>query len=287
MERNNHSPTLWQRYVASPTLRRLSLLAPGIAAFFVLFVAPISQLLVQGVIDEGSLTIEHFATVFHSDHHVSVLLRTLRIAVVSTVITVVVGYGLAYYIVFHAVRKRLLILLLFVSMLVDLVVRIFGWMIIFSSGGALSTLLQWVGIIDEPFSLLYSELAIVVGIVQFCLPLMVLSVVGVLSGLDRSLVEAAKNLGATDATAFRHVTLPLSIDGIIAGSGLVFALAMSSFVVPQMLGGARNRMLANSVYNVITTSGNTPLAASLSIILLAATLSILVMVESGNKIGGA
>lgn len=271
----------------SALLRRLALLAPGLAAFLVLFVVPLAQLLFQGVVDEGTLTFGHFLEVVRSDHHIDVLVRTLRIAVASTLITAVAGYGIAYYIIFHAKRKRLLILLLFVSMLIDLVVRIFGWMVIFSSGGALSSLLLWVGITSESFSLLFTETIIVIGVVQFCLPLMALSVIGVLSGLDQSLVEAARNLGASKTRSFRHVTLPLSIDGIIAGTGLVFALAMSSFVVPQMLGGARNRMLANSVFNVITTTGNTSLAAALSIILLAMTLSVLVMVESGNKIGGA
>ncbi len=275
------------RLTDSPLCRRLALMAPGLVAFFVLFVVPLAQLLVQGILEEGSLTLAHFLTVFQSDHHIGILVRTLRIAVVSTAITVVAGYALAYYIVFYAVRKRLLVLLLFVSMLIDLVVRIFGWMVIFSSGGALSSLLQWLGLIDDSFSLLYTETVMVIGIVQFCLPLMVLTVIGVLSGLDRSLVEAARNLGASNFGAFRYVTLPLTLDGLIAGAGLVFALAMSSFVVPQMLGGSRNRMLANSVYNVITTAGDTSLAASLSIILLALTLSVLVMVESGNNIGGA
>lgn len=276
-----------KRVTNSPRLRRLALTAPGLAAFVILFVIPLGQLLLQGIIEDGALTTSRFINVLQSDHYVGVLLRTLRIGIVSTVITAVSGYALAYYIVFHSTRKRLLILLLFVSMLIDLVVRILGWMIIFSSGGAFSSLLQWLGLADGPFSLLFTESVIIIGIVQFCLPLMTLSVIGVLAGLDRSLVEAARNLGACKADAFRYVVFPLSIDGIIAGTGLVFALAMSSFVVPQMLGGARNRMLANSVYSVITTSGNTSLAAALSIILLAMTLSILVMVESGNKVGGA
>lgn len=275
------------RLAESPALRRAALLAPGVAAFVLLFVVPLAQLLAQGFLEDGSLTLAHFAAVFESSHYVGVLVRTLRIAVASTVVTVVVGYALAYYIVFHASRKRLLVLLLFVSMLIDLVVRIFGWIIIFSSQGVLSTLLQWVGVVDGPTSILYTETAIAVGIVQFCLPLMALSVVGVLSGLDRSLLEAAKNLGASDFGTFRHVTLPLSVEGLMAGTGLVFALAMSSFVVPQMLGGARNRMLANSVYDVITTAGNTSLAASLSILLLTMTISILAMVESRNQVGGA
>ena len=262
-------------------------MGPAVAAFAVLFVIPLTQLLTEGFVKEGSVSLASFVAVFQSDHHISVLIRTLRISIISTIITVVVGYGLAYYIVFHAARKRLLVLLLFVSMLIDLVVRIFGWMIIFSSNGALSTLLMLAGVVDNPFSLLYTETVIVIGIVQFCLPLMALSVIGVLSGMDRSLLEAARNLGASNLGTFRHVTLPLSIDGIIAGAGLVFALAMSSFVVPQMLGGSRSRMLANSVYNVVMTTGNTSLAVSLSIILLTMTISILVMVESGNNIGGA
>jgi ABC-type spermidine/putrescine transport system permease subunit I len=172
-------------------------------------------------------------------------------------------------------------------MIIDLVVRIFGWMLIFARTGAISSILQWIGVIKEPYSLLFTEQIIIIGIVQFCIPLMALVMIGVLSGLDESLVEAARNLGASRFGAFRRITLPLSFEGIIAGGSLVFALSMSSFVVPQLLGGARNQMLANTVFNVIQTSGNTTLAAALSIILIVATIGLLASVESGSRVGGA
>lgn len=267
--------------------RRLLLLAPGVAAFVLLFVVPIGQLFTEAFIRDGAFTLDRFVTIFTSDNYLGVLWRTLRIAAASTIITVIAGYGLGYYIVFHAIKKRFLILLLFVTMLVDLVVRIFGWMVFFAGEGVFSTVLQWVGIIDEPYSLLFTETIIVIGIVQFCLPLMALVIVGVLSGIDRSILEAARNLGATKFEAFRYVTLPQSLDGILAGGSLIFALSVSAFVMPQLLGGAQNRMLANSVFNVVTTTGDTALAAALSIVLVVGAIGLLATVESGTRFSGA
>lgn len=271
----------------SPAVRRLLLLAPGLAAFAVLFVIPVVQLLAEAFVRDGSFTLDRFAMIFTSDNYMGVIWRTLWIATVSTVVTVVAGYGLGYYIVFRAKRKRLLVLLLFVSMLVDLVVRIFGWMVFFAREGIFSTVLQWVGVLNEPYSLLFTKTIIVIGIVQFCLPLMAMVLVGVLSGLDRSLQEAARNLGASRFETFRRVTLPLSLDGVIAGGSLSFALSVSAFVMPQLLGGAQNRMLANSVYSVVTTTGDTALAAALSIVLVVGAIGLLATVESGTRVGGA
>lgn len=270
-----------------PLVRRFLLLLPALVTIVVLFVVPLGRLLVRAFVVDGAVSIANFAAVFASDHYVGIILRTLRISVASTGVVLVAGYGLAYYVVFVAAYKRVLVLLLFVSMIVDLVVRIYGWMILFAKGGVLSTLLLVLGVRSEPTSLLYTEIAIAVGIIQFCLPLMTLSLVGVLDAIDRSLFEAARNLGASRVGVFRHVTLPLSVDGILAGGSLVFALAMSSFVVPQLLGGARKRMLANSVYSVIQTSGDESLAAALSVLLLGTTLVLLLAVESGSNMGGS
>jgi ABC-type spermidine/putrescine transport system permease subunit I len=195
------------------------------------------------------------------------------------------GYALAYFIVFKSANKRLLLLLIFVTMVVDLVIRVFGWVVAFSRGSVVELLVS--PFIDE-ISLLFSETAIIIGLVQFTLPFMIFVSVGVLSNIDMSLVEAARDLGATRTQAFLRLTLPMSVNSITVGGSLVFALSMSSFVSPQLLGGGRNRMIANTIYSLIGSSGEWGLAAALGFTLLAITAAILVVfIFSINTILGS
>lgn len=252
----------------------LLLLVPILVLFTLLFVVPVSQLFSRAFYADGVFTLANFRRLLSGTVYTDVVVRTIRISATTTAITLVAGYVLAYYIVFKSAHKRLLLLLVFVTMMVDLVIRVFGWVIAFSRGSILELLLS-------PFvadvSLLFTEQAIVIGLVQFTLPFMIFVTVGVLSNVDVSLVEAARDLGATRWQAFLKLTLPLSANAITVGGSLVFALSMSSFVSPQLLGGGRNRMIANTIYSLIGNSGEWGVAAALGFVLLLTTAGILLV----------
>jgi putative spermidine/putrescine transport system permease protein len=261
------------------------LLIPIVVVFGALFLFPVGQLFVRAFHAGGAFSLTHFQQIIGSSLYLSVISRTVRISVITAVITMTAGYALAYFIVFKSANKRLLLLLIFVTMVVDLVIRVFGWVVAFSRGSVVELLVS--PFIDE-ISLLFSETAIIIGLVQFTLPFMIFVSVGVLSNIDMSLVEAARDLGATRTQAFLRLTLPMSVNSITVGGSLVFALSMSSFVSPQLLGGGRNRMIANTIYSLIGSSGEWGLAAALGFTLLAITAAILVVfIFSINTILGS
>lgn len=252
----------------------LLLLTPLVCVFVFLFVVPVGQLFLRAFYIEGTLTLVFFRQIVTGAEYTQVILRTVRLSLITTGITLVAGYVLAYYIVFKSSNKRLLMLLVFVTMTIDLVIRVFGWVIALSNGSVLEILLSP---LIEDFSVLFSETAIIIGLVQFTLPFMIFVSIGVLSNMDAELIEAARDLGATRLQAFLRLTLPLSKNAIIVGGSLVFALSMSSFVSPQLLGGGRNRMIANTIFSLIGNTGQWGLAAALGLSLLTLTSAILIV----------
>lgn len=256
------------------TKSSLLLLLPLVLVFVVLFLVPVGQLFVRAFYAEGSVSLTNFQQIVGGTAYTSVISRTIRISAVTTIITMIFGYALAYFIVFKAERKRLLLLLVFVTMVMDLVIRVFGWVVAFSSGSIIELLAS--PFVDD-VSILFTEPAIVIGLVQFTLPFMIFVSVGVLSNVDISLVEAARDLGATRTQAFLRLTLPMSVNAITVGGSLVFALSMSSFVSPQLLGGGQNRMIANTIFSLIGNAGEWGLAAALGLTLLMITASILLI----------
>jgi spermidine/putrescine transport system permease protein len=151
-----------------------------------------------------------------------------------------------------------------------------SWIYILGTNGALNTALQWLGITSEPIQMLYNETTVILGLVHFLLPFMVLNVYVSLDGVDETLEDAAGSLGATKWQSFLQVTLPLSLPGLAAGGLLCFVLGAGTYITPAVLGGPRDAMFANLVFEAIITQLNWPLGAALSLLLLA-VLGILVM----------
>jgi putative spermidine/putrescine transport system permease protein len=140
--------------------------------------------------------------------------------------------------------------------------------------GAINAFLGWLGIIDEPLTLLYTEGAVVVGIVAVVAPYMILTLAAVIEGIPRQVEEAAANLGAAPLTTFRRVVLPLAMPGVVAGSVLVFILCMNAYATPVLLGGPQFKMMAPAVYDQFVRGTNWPFGAALAFILLVVTLAL-------------
>ena len=155
------------------------------------------------------------------------------------------------------------------------VIRSMAWLIILGRRGLVNDSLLSIGFIEAPLRLLYNDFAVIIGLLYIVLPFMVLSISSVLEGIDLTLEQAARDLGETALGAFRRVTLPLSMPGVLAGSFLVFALCLSSYVTPAILGGGRNKVIAMLIFEQFMRLFNWSLGAALSCILLAISLAVI------------
>jgi spermidine/putrescine transport system permease protein len=205
------------------------------------------------------------------------LLRTLRIAAITTVVCALMGYPAAYFIARSKGNKTLMLLLLMLPFWISYIIRTMSWINILGVSGAVNSSLMWLGVLDEPIQMLYNETTVILGLVHFLLPFMVLNVYVSLEGIDTTLEDAASSLGATRWQGFLEVTLPLSLPGLAAGSLLCFVLGAGTYITPLVLGGTGDWMFANLVYEAIITQLNWPLGSALSLMLLV-VLGALVLV---------
>jgi ABC-type spermidine/putrescine transport system permease subunit I len=221
---------------------------------------------------EGPLSFGSY-TALVDGYYGTILLRTLRIALLTTLISLALGYPLALSVSRARGGWRTAQLLVLVSPLfVSVVVRAYGWILLLGNRGLVNTLLMSTGIIDAPLRLIHTEGAVVLALVEALLPFMALSIVAVLDRLQPELEDAARGLGASPFQTFVHVTLPLSLPGALSGAVLVFMVSLGSYATPALVGGARIRVMVTEIYTQATTVFNWPLAASLSLSLLALAL---------------
>jgi putative spermidine/putrescine transport system permease protein len=225
-----------------------------------------------------AFTLRNYAAIFGDAFFRTVLTRTILVAAISTALALVLGFPVAYFIARAPARwKSALIICVVFPLLVGNLVRAAGWMAVMGNRGFVNQTFVALGLIDQPLEILYTPLAVVIGIVAVVLPFMILTLQSVLEGVDPSLEEAAENLGARPATTFRRVVLPLAMPGVIAGTALVFILSMNAYATPILLGGPRFHMMAPQVYQQITGQSNWPFGAALAFILMGTTLALTVL----------
>jgi len=196
--------------------------------------------------------------------------RTLRLGLITMAVCVVLGYPLAYFLARSRARMQALgLFLLIMPLMVSAVIRVFGWIVILGRKGLVNQALAVVGL--DPVRLLYSETAVVIGLVNIFIPFMVLPIMASIERIPPSLEEAAQNLGANWAQMFRRTILPLSVPGLLSGCLLVYSLSISAFVTPALMGNSRERMAAQQIYDEVLVSFNWPSASSLALTLVALT----------------
>jgi len=263
-----------------PRARLLALLSPGLLLLAVLFVYPLLHMV--GISFQSKfpgpapLTADHYRKFVEDPYFLRVTLTTFRLAGVVTLLTALLGYPVAYYFVKAPSRYKHLIFLGVISpLLVSIVVRTIGWTIILGNEGLLNSLLRAIGAIREPLRLMNNFWSVTVGMVHVLLPFMILSIASVLGKIDPVLVESASILGATPARAFFRVTLPLSIQGVAAGSVLVFCLTIGAYITPFWLGRGKVLLLSTTIYDQMLVLIEWPFGAAASMLLMAATLAIL------------
>ena len=263
---------------APPRVLGWLMLLPVVALCVFVVAAPIGNLFVQSlapVPPEKGLTVSHYTRFFTDPFFLSVLGRSFRMAALVVLSCLLVGWPVAFYLSRCSARARVyLTLLVLAPLLISVVVRTFGWVVILGRNGVLNNMLLSLGVLDEPARLLYTEGAVLVGMVHTLLPLTVLPIAAALDNVDPSLARAARNLGASGRQVLFRVWFPLSLPGVVAGTVITFSLAASAFVTPVVLGGARMKFMSSLIYQYNVTLLDWPFGSTLSVILLVLTLGL-------------
>jgi putrescine transport system permease protein len=215
------------------------------------------------------LDFETFEFLTSDDLYWKAYLSSLKIAVIATAITLAVGYPIAYGMTRVAPEWRpTLLMLVILPFWTSFLIRVYAWMGILGQDGLINQALLWLGVIDQPLTILNTPTAVYIGIVYTYLPFMILPIYSALEKLDDSLLEAAEDLGCSRFTAFWLVTWPLSRNGIIAGSFLVFIPTLGEFVIPSLLGGSKTLMIGKVLWEEFFSNRDWPVASAVAVILL-------------------
>ena len=258
-----------------------------------MLVLPMALIALYSVMNQGnsiisfSFTLEHYAKFFTDPDFLLILWRSILIAVKTTVLCLLLGYPIAYYIARSTEKvQNILILCITLPMWINMLVRTYAWIGLLSNGGIFQKILGFFGLGNV--ELLYTEGAVLLGMVYNFLPFMILQIQTSLSKMDYSLIEASADLGGSPAQTFRRITLPLSMPGVINGITLVFLPAVSSFFIPKLLGGGQYFLIGNMIENQFITVGEWNFGSAVSMI-MAIIMMLLMMavrkVEQHNQGG--
>jgi len=259
------------------------LMVPSAATLLLLFGVPLLLVLAVSFATRGTYggvewvgTLSNYTSIADL-LYLRIFWRSLWLAVVTTAICLVMGFPLAYAIARAPKRwQGLLLFLVIIPFWTNFLVRTYAWMFILRTEGLLNTVLTALGVIHEPLNILFTDWAVLIGLVYGYLPFMVLPLYAALERLDRSLVEAAWDLYAMPRQVFTRVVLPLSKPGVIAGCVLVFIPSLGAYVTPDLLGGARTMMIGNLIQHQYLVVRDWPFGSALSFVLMAGVLAVVV-----------
>jgi putative spermidine/putrescine transport system permease protein len=255
------------------------LLGVPVAFMTAFFIVPFLVVVVASFqTGQGEWSLANYARIFKDTYYSNVLYTTFKLSLMSTLVSFLIGYPIAYYIVnvLHSrLSRRICYILVIMPLFTSNIVRSFGWIILLGRQGLVNTTLVTLGIADRPMPLLFTELSIVIGLTYILVPFMVLTVASVLQTIDKSLVEAALDLGTSRIGTFLRVTFPLSLPGVVAGSLIVFTLAVSAYVVPSIMSGGRTVVMAMSIFEQYGALFDFNFGAALAVGLLVVTLLLI------------
>lgn len=253
---------------------------PPIVYLLIFLLAPLSYTIYIGFFEYSAIkiirwefTLDHYESLLLDPFYQSVLQYTVRLSVIVSLVCVLLGYPLGYYIAKTTpVRRQLALFAVFLPLMVGTVVRVYGWIVLFANNGVVNSFLQ--SVIGTKLELLGNTLSVTIGLVGVYLPLVVLPVYSSIEDIDDSLVPAARNLGANRLEAFYKVTFPLSVAGLITGTIFVFVLTMNSIVTPALMGGRTDQTMGLLVYTHAVNSTNWPFASAVGTVLTLTTTAL-------------
>ena len=233
---------------------------------------------------EMQFTLENISRVF-DPLYLGTLWETVKIAVITTVICLLIGYPFAYTITIVDRKYRsILLLLATIPFWINFLVRSYAWIVILRSQGLVNTLLLKLGIISEPLNLLYNTPSVILGMVYSLLPFMILPVYAAIEQLDKRKLEAAYDLGATPIKAFWNITVPMTMSGIATGSILVFVSSIGMFVVSDVMGGSKVALIGNVIQNQFLGARDWPFGSALSIIVVLFSVLLIYLYYRATKV---
>ncbi len=211
-------------------------------------------------------TLDNFIKFFSDSIFMNVLKQSLKVAIITTIICILLGYPAAYIIANASEKKKIiLVLIITLPMWINMLVRTYAWMGILQDNGVINSILSLFNI--DPIKMLHTDFAVILGMVYNFIPFMILQIYTSLTKMDKSYLEAADDLGANKVQSFLRITLPLSIPGVISGITLVFLPAVSSFFIPKLLGGGQYVLIGNVIESQFLTSGNWNFGSAISMIM--------------------
>lgn len=237
------------------------------------FNLPLLVMLGKSMFGDGGLTLSNYAALIETPVYMKVLGNTLKIAVLSTVFCVLLGYPLTYWLRGLPAKWQMVgLAAIVIPFWISILVRTYAWIVIMGNAGIINRTLTGLGWIESPIPFLYNELGVVIGTINVLLPFLVLPLFASMAKIDNRLLSAAETLGASARTVFWRVFFPLSLPALAAGAILVFILTLGFYITPAILGGGRVPMIANMLDLLINQMPAWELASSISVVLLALTL---------------
>ncbi|MFJ7755726.1 ABC transporter permease [Peribacillus muralis] len=251
------------------------LLLPGLLFLTVFMIIPILLTIGTTFINDNGFSIQGYLDFFKDRYFIEILLTTLKVSLFTTILCIFLGFPAAYYISKLKQRKKAIMLLLTIfPLLTSPVVRSFSWMVIIGKNGVVNKLLLGSGLIDKPLDILYTPTAIIIGLVHLFLPLIIVTLVGVMENIETDLLKAAESLGASRLAVFSKVIIPLSVPGLVIGSILVFVGSFTAYTTPALLGG-KQRVISTFLYQNAITLNEWQVASIVATIMIAVTVLII------------
>ena len=248
---------------------------PGCLFVVFFMLVPLFLLVFRTFFDEGGgFTLNGYWEMFQSTYFQQVFVRSLKLSLISTAICALLGFPSSYYIAKYSRHKGMLMAFAVFPMFTSPVIRSFSWIVLLGKKGIVNSALMTIGLTSKPISILYNEVSMTIGFIQLFLPLMILSLIGVMENISEDLNLAAGSLGATKLGTFRHVVLPLSIPGLVTGSVLVFTGCLTAYTTPQLLGGTDTRVLATVIYQYAMSLGDWTQASIVAVVMIVVTVCV-------------
>ena len=267
----------------------LSLATPAVLAVIAIIVIPVGWLFYLSFVgNDGQLTLENYQRMIEYKSYARTFVTTFQVSLLTTVLCILIGYPLAYFLAILPARLAgFFMLAVLLPFWTSLLVRTYAWLVLLQKNGILNDFGMAAGLWDEPLKLVHNLTGTLIGMAHIMLPFLVLPLYSSMRKIERDMMHAAANLGASPIQAFWKIYFPLSISGMVAGSLIVFVLCLGFYVTPAVLGGGRVVMVATQITAILENQYNWGAASALGVVLLVATLIILIVVSKLFKLDNA
>ena len=260
------------------------LLTISVTFLLVFMILPILDMFTKSVVDDNGFTWSYFKEFFSKSLYAKILLNTIRLSLIVGLVTIVLGYPVAYLMNRVGPVLRCIIMgCVQIPFWTSLLVRTYSWIAILQNQGVVNVVLQKLGIIKQPIQLLYNDAGVIIVMTYIMLPYMIFSISSVMGQIDKNVIIASRSLGAGKTMTFFRIFLPLSLPGIMSGFFIVFLNTMGYYIVPALVGGQKSQMFSQTIQNELSGVLNWNFASAISIILVMVTMMIVLVSKAATK----